>query len=615
MSKRKLVAAAAVAVSGLMMLNGCTPDTSSNQSTGPTAASQTATIAWNQGFFSYNVDTTSGNATANANILYLTNDSFTYYDGDLNLVPNESFGTYEKISDEPLTITQTIAETATWSDGVPVTPADLVLQWGAVSGHFNTIKQDQVTYDPDTQEISSTNEGSDVYFDAADPSRALITETPTVDGNTITYSYSKPYIDWEHNLLFGASSWGLPAHIIGQRALGIEDPAEAATAVLTAFQNDDQESLSKISNVWNVDYNFKNTPAEPELLIGTGPYTISALAEEASVELGRNGNYTGSHEPSIDKIVVRIIADAQASVQALQNEEVLATQPQATADILTSMEALAGVTVLNDAGGTYEHVDMAMNNGGPFDPETYDGDANKARLVRAAFLSTIPRQRIVEDIIKPLNPEAVIRNTFTIVPGSPDYDAMVAANGMDATYGGEANLARAKELLAEAGVSTPVAVRFMYAEGNTRRAQQFQLIKESAETDGLFQLEDGARQDWGPKLTDTTVYDAVVFGWQSTTTAVGESDANFRTGAQNNFYGYSNAEVDAEFDKLQVEFDPAKQQEILQSAEKLLVDDAFGLILYQHPQPTAVSNRLGNFSSIAISPTLFWNYWEWTLDA
>ena len=214
----------------------------------------------------------------------------------------------------------------------------------------------------------------------------------------------------------------MPAHVVGKRALGISDPTQAAEAVQNAFKNKDNAALAKISNVWNTDYNFKTMPADKELVVGTGPYTISDLKEEQYVTLTKNPNYKGEHVPTIDTITVRFIPDAQASVQALQNGEVLVTQPQATADILKSMQALPNATVLNETGATYEHVDMAQNNNGPFDPAGLRRRREEGPLVRQAFLQTIPRQKIIDTIIKPLNPDAAIRNSFNVVPGAPNYD-------------------------------------------------------------------------------------------------------------------------------------------------------------------------------------------------
>ena len=204
--------------------------------------------------------------------------------------------------------------------------------------------------------------------------------------------------------------------MIGKRALGISDPTQAAQAVQDAFKNKDNAALAKISNVWNTDYNFKTMPADKELVIGTGPYTISDLKEDQYVTLTKNPNYKGEHKPTIDTVTVRFIPDAQASVQALQNGEVLVTQPQATADILKSMQALPNTTVLNETGATYEHVDMAQNNNGPFDPAAYGGDAKKATWCDRPSWQTIPRQKIIDTIIKPLNPDAEIRNSYNVVP-------------------------------------------------------------------------------------------------------------------------------------------------------------------------------------------------------
>ncbi len=98
-------------------------------------------------------------------------------------------------------------------------------------------------------------------------------------------------------------------------------------------------------------------------------------------------------------------------VQALQNGEVDLIGPQASADVLSALQALNGVTIDNAVEGTYEHVDLVFNNGGPFDPATYGGDAAKALAVRTAFLTAVPRQTIVDNLIVPLNPKAEVRNS------------------------------------------------------------------------------------------------------------------------------------------------------------------------------------------------------------
>lgn len=108
-----------------------------------------------------------GNATANNVVLYLMRAGFNYYDEDLNLVPDESYGTYEKVSDDPLTIKYTYADTAGWSDDVAAGPADLLLEWVAQTGKYNNVEP---TYDEETGEVTNQAEvDAGVYFDAASP--------------------------------------------------------------------------------------------------------------------------------------------------------------------------------------------------------------------------------------------------------------------------------------------------------------------------------------------------------------------------------------------------------------------------------------------------------------
>lgn len=616
---RRLTAAAAIAAAGALALSACsTPDTgnggdgggeATGTETGDTTAPSAVSIGWNQSFYEYNSDSATGNATANANVLYFMQSGFNYYDGDLNLVPDESFGTYEKTSDDPLTVTYTVNEGVNWSDGTPVSAADLLLAWGALSGNFNTVEEE---VDPETGEVTNPDEvEAGVYFNFTSDSVGLIEEFPEIseDGKSITFVYTKPFGDWEVNL-----GIGVPAHVTAMHALEIDDPAEATQALIDAFQNNDAAALGPISQFWNTGYQFGDTlPEDESLYLSSGPYVMVDFVKDQYLTLEKNPDYTGDMVPSIDQVTFRYNEDPMAMVQALANGEMNLISPQSTADVLAAVEGLGeGFDFTTAEEAVYEHVDMAVNNGGPFDPATYGGDAEVAKKVRQAFLHLIPRNEIVEKLIQPLNPEAVVRNSFTAITGSPMYDGIVEANGMADIYA-EVDVEAATALIEEAGVETPIDVRMLFAKSNVRRQNEFVLIQDSANSSGLFNVIDASSDEWGSLLSDTSVYDACFFGWQSTSTAVTESDANFRTGGGNNFYGYSNPEVDALYDELQVATETEEQQSILQQIEKILVDDAFGLTIFQFPSVSAWSSNLSGVDPIAISPTILWNFWEWEI--
>lgn len=604
MKNRKLLTAAAAAAAGALALSACAGPGPVNSSA--INEQKVATVSWNQPFYSYNGESSSGNNVTNNNVIYMTNEQAGYYNNELKLTPNPKFATYEKVSDNPLKVKITLADTATWSDGVPVTASDVVLSWAAHSTNFNN---HQVQTDDDGN-VKSQNTGSQVYFNSADTGFALIKDFPEIGDNnkSVTFTYSKPYVDWEVNA--ARVTVGLPAHIVAKKALGTADPTAASQALMDAFQKKDNAALSKISNTWNTAFDMVNMPADKDLVVSNGPYTISDLKENQFITLKKNPNYKGDHVPSIDTVTIRFVTEAQANVTALQNGEVLVAQPQSTSDILKQLQGLSNVNVATSQGATYEHVDVVFNNGGPFDPASYGGDAAKALKVRQAFLTSVPRQSIVDNIVKPLNPDATIRNSLAVVPGSPNYNDAVASNGMESTYGG-GDTAKAKKLLQEAGVTNPT-VRFLYDNTNTRRQQEFTYIRDAAKAAGFTVVDKGSK-DWSTMLPNNKQYDASLFGWQSTSTGVAESDATFRTKGQNNYGGYSSAKVDGLLNELQVATDPAKQKTILQDVEKQLVADAFSLPIFQFPEITASSNKLENVSSIALSPTYFWNFWEWEL--
>ncbi len=567
-------------------------------------------VAWNDPPLSFNNNTTHANATANQNIQYLTNTGFTYFDQDLNLINNDQFGTCEVVSLDPLTVKYTVNEGVTWSDGVQIGAADMVLSWGAQSNNFN---DEEAQTDADGNLLPSAG----VSFDKTDPSLSLIKDFPTIgdDGRSATFVWSQFYVDYQQAgpINSGSSGTLIPAHVVGAKALNLTDPAAADQAVIDAFQKNDKAALKPIADFWNTGFDTDQLPSDPSLYLSSGPYVVTAYTQRANLQLERNPMYNWGPIPSVDKISYSIIGDPTAAVQALTNEEIDLISPQATADIYLAVTGLAsrGIEVKPGFEGTYEHVDLVFPNGGPFDPATYGGDADKALKVRQAFLKTVPRQDIVDRLIKPINPDSTVRNSYTTVPGSPRYDTIEQQNGMQEQYG-TVDVPGAKALLAEAGVTTPVNVRLKFAANNPRRSNEYDLMKASA-LDAGFNLIDGSSASWGTELPAIEGYDASLFGWQSTSTGVSESEANFVTDGANNYGKFSSQAVDDAYSTITGKvLEPDALTSELVTVEKTLVDNAFGVTLYQFPGVTSWNgNRVSGVSTIPLSPGPFFNFWDW----
>ncbi|QHO69400.1 ABC transporter family substrate-binding protein [Marisediminicola antarctica] len=601
----RLMGGVAVVSVGALALTGCTPPRASEVIEGTSI-----TVAWNDSYYAFNDGLADTNASSNAVVNYMAKDGFQYYDNNSALIPQTAFGSIEKTSDDPLTVKYTVNEDVTWSDGTPVDAADLLLYWAAFTTHVQNGAgvEDEETFELTGQEGTFWNTGT-----VEDFGLDLVEETPEIgdDGRSITLVYSDFYVDWQLGFAVSPVSAHGTVQLAYPGEYDDEDGAEKAKDdIIKAIQDKDFDFLAPVSESYNQDYKFTDTPEEPQKLYGTGAYTITEInSADKFVTLTANPEYTWGPSPKYETITVRVIPDAQAQLTALANGEVSIVAGQPTADIAAQLEAgIAGVEFSGAPEGTYEHIDLQVTNGGVFDPATYGGDEDKALAIRQAFLKTIPRGKILETLIKPLQPDAELRNSQIFLPGTPGAEAAAEVNGtLDLV---DPDIEGAKALLAEAGVTT-VDVRMLFSSTNPRRGSEYTLIAESAKEAGINVI-NASSETWGGDLDGNKAgYDAALFGWNSTSTAIGESGANYQTTGLNNFYGWSNAELDDLFDQLGREPDEAKQQEILVKAEEIIGAQAWSVPIFQFPGITSWSAEVDGVVPGFLSPSYFWNFWEW----
>src|SRR5699024_5773693 len=282
----------------------------------------------------------------------------------------------------------------------PVDAVDLTLTWAARSQHFNTIEDNR-----DAEGTLKDNPEDTVYFDSSAVGAPLIKDFPEIseDRKSVTFTYSKPFADWETEFGLGAYGSGVPAHIVAKNALGTSDAQEGKDAILEAIEDEDETALSKISNFWNTGFDFTSMPEDKDLLVHNGPYEITDFEEGQYLTLSRDDDYTGPIEPGVDTVTIRYNGDPMAMVQAIENGEVYLTQPQPTAEVLAAADQAAGHETMPAEDATFDHVDLTFDNNGPFDPPSYDWDEDAALKVRQGFVKRLPCKEIVGRLIKPLN--------------------------------------------------------------------------------------------------------------------------------------------------------------------------------------------------------------------
>ena len=466
MKIRRISAGIALVATGALALSACSNSPSdSNASTAPSASAAsggTVTVAEVNGFSSFNSSTGTGNSDINSKVALVTGSHFYYIDGDLKVQHDKSFGTEEIVKQDPLTVKYTINKGKTWSDGEPITADDLMLAWAVFSGHYN--------------------DAATTYFDYAGDTTGLgLTDLPVIgdDNESITMTYSQPFADWET-----AFDLDKPAHILAKKA-GLADAAALTKLFQDTPKGDPAASaapnaeLQKVADFYNTGWDTTTFPTDPDLVVSSGPWIVKDIVDGQSITLDHNPKYSGDQKPKIDELVIRTIGDAQSMVQALQNGEVDVVAPQASADTLSALSALQGVTVQKGNQLSYDHLDL--NFSGVFaDPK-----------VREAFMKTVPRQAILDAIITPLDPKAKPLDSQLFVPQQDAYADVIKTN-TSADFG-KVDIEGAKTLLAGA---TPT-VRLMYNKDNPNRVDAYTLIAASAKEAG-FNIVDGGlpKTEW-----------------------------------------------------------------------------------------------------------------------
>ncbi|HEV7565335.1 MAG: dipeptide porter [Leifsonia sp.] len=585
---RSAVSAVAIAGIAALALAACTTSGNAPQSTA--AQGGKVTVAVVNDFTSFNNQTPQANLDTNGQVGYLDGSygtGFQYIDNNYKIVHDDKFGTFKKVSDNPMTVKYTLNKDDKWSDGQPVTADDMVLAWAIASGHY-----DDATIDPGTGKVTT---GTQYFSIAASTAGIDATAYPTVgDNNTsITLVYSTPYVDWEL-----VNPIAQPAHIVAKKA-GLSSAADL-TKLLKGLPKGDpakpvapNATLLKAAAFVNTGYDVTAFPTDKDLLVASGPFVVSSWTPGQSLTMVRNKYYAGGLKPNVDTIVFRFIGDANAQVTALQNGEVDIINPQASADTLNALKN-TGATVLAGDQASYDHLDLTFSQSGVF--------SDKA--VRQAFLKTIPRQQILDSIVTPVNPKAKVLNSQIFLPNQSEYAASVKGNGSSAYD--KVDIAGAKALLAG---KTPT-VTLMYNTKNPNRVDEFQAIQASA-TQAGFKIVDAGSPDWSKKLGDGT-YDAVLFGWISPgagTSALPQIFGPVGSGGNyNNYGGTGKLAVST-----QTMTNPSDVVKAENQIDKQTFTDAYGLPLFQLPGIFGVSTNVTGVKYMGNQNGPFWNFWEWSV--
>lgn len=533
-----------------------------------------------------------GNSAVNDRMMM----GFGFYDAEGKWNHGTALGDYEKVSDSPLTIKYTINEKAVYQGGTPITCEDFYMDWVAQNPAWIQEGQKAAGAVDENGNPAALFDHISASTTYADP----VANGPECEAGDreFTVTYSAPNPDWELVI-----SGVLPSHVVAKHLdMSKED-------LFKALKNKDFEVAKKAADFWNNWYS-KTAGDIPSVedAPSWGPYTLSrekdAWKPGQYVTLVKNPDWWGE-EPGVEQLVVKQMAP-EAQMQALKNGDVNVIEPQATQDTIEQINAMTGVQLLQGDSMIWEHLDLNRGEHSVF------SDTKGGKAMREAFAYCVPRQDIVDKLIKPLYKDAQVMNSREYFPFQKDYKDVVSKI-YDGSYD-KVDIEKAKALVAESGVANPV-VRIGYSAGNQRRADEVALITASCAQAGITVEDISAGNFFQPDgALSTGDFDVALFAWSGSGQIASGANIYMSTGQQN-YIQYKNDTVDAAWATIQSTLDPAVIDEKKIELEKALWTDLYNIPLFNHPGIAAYTEGLKNVERTVTQSGIMWNAEKWTWSA
>ncbi len=313
--------------------------------------------------------------------------------------------------------------------------------------------------------------------------------------------------------------------------------------------------------------------------ICAGPYALVERVQQDRIVVQKFPDYWNKDNVHIDRITYVPIADSTVRLANLKSGQ-LDLIERALATDIKDIRSTRGLKLATALELGYQGV--TINTG--------KGDAAKGPLgsdvrVRQALEASIDREAISQVVF---NGEFKPGNQW-VSPENPYYQATLPVPKRD--------LAKARRLIAEAGVKTPIDVEFMVAN-NPETRQVAEVMQAMAAEAGFAMKIRVTEFATSLKEAEDGNYQAYMLAWSGRTDPDGNLFIFSRTGAPQNYSGYSNATVDAAIDEARTRNDQAERKAIYLKAAQQLLTDVPILYLYHRIVIIAHRDRLEGYQQM-----------------
>lgn len=451
-------AAAAVAVATLA-LTACGPTMPETVLDGSSVS-----IGWHEELTSANSASRLGATAGNLDVAALTRGGFVQPTND-GYVADPGFGDVTIVEQEPFTVRYDLAETG-WSDGVPVDAADLLLAWAAGSNALA---------DPDVDPASLLAEDGTVelpegvvWFDTVAGSLSQATTMPELDefDRRIDVTFDTSVVDWESIV-----DIAVPAHVVGQLALGVDDPMAAKQAVIDAITTGSPEALSSIAQVWNTGFDL-GAGADEALLVSSGPYLVESHGS-SGVTLTPNPQFRGSLTAVFHTVELERIGTDEALAQLEDGTDVVQIIPTDENAAPVQELGFQGYSQFPSNTGSVWALVLRVDRG-PFE----------SAGARESFLMAAPASELTSAGASQWSNEYGTTGSILQQSGTQGYDMAMADPTIVESTAGSGDDEAANQARIDAGIPLDSVACVLFDPAQDYAARAFPVLEEAADAAG-----------------------------------------------------------------------------------------------------------------------------------
>jgi ABC-type oligopeptide transport system substrate-binding subunit len=519
-------------------------------------------------------------ATA-SDLAQLTLPGFYYHDATGALVANTAFGTVE--TKDKQTVTYTLTGAAKWSDGVPVSVADLALSYLAGTD------QSQPGF------VSSLRFGSLAFADSFKAS-----------GNSATVHFKQPVADHATALPLTA-----PAHLVGALAMaGSPSTDAAAQAVLDTATGVSQKYLSGLEQAFATKFATDSTNPNKTLtakyLLTAGAYNIVS-ASASSVVLKANPAFTAGPKASVGNVTLSCFSSPDDLATAIGAKKVdLASPVTAAMSNLAQIQAAAkkaGYTTATADSGQNEVALLNYGKGSAFNAATWGNDPAKIAAAREGIFLFLPRA----GIWSVLAGDSSLSKTDSLVFSSTDasYAPSVKTNG-SAKYQFQ-DAEKSAEIWQAAKFDRTIKLRVLFDSSGPRGQQEYTELAQLGKLGGF---------DVQNISTDNPSAVLATGEWDLYLTNLGRvsTDAAAQAVVSGALTGFQSQNVSALLASVPAGSTLAANPKIAAKIDAALYAEHFGLPLFQLQNLVVWSSKFTKYSGNPGNSSVTWGYSLWAVS-